>query len=148
MLPPLNTSFHCIFAVPDFKRSLAFYRDTLGFRAVWEKRRFKLAPTSDYLFSGGLVKRDDGQVTGQVELIEFIKPKYKPAPKRGSTDLGFWAVVFQVADTDEIFQEWKSKGVIFEREPEKHQVNDRILNSALLQDIDGNRIEITQVIHD
>ena len=142
-MQPLNTLYHVIISVSDFERSIAFYRDTLGFTVVWEKRQFRLTPASD-LISAGRVKRDDDLVTGQVELVEFIEPKYKQVPPRGYTDLGYWAMVFEVSDMAKICNEWKSRGVIFEREPETQLVGTRTLHSALIQDIDGNRIELVQ----
>ena len=145
MLKPLDTIFHVSFIVPNFERSLVFYKDSLGFKVVWERRNFRLNPSSKLLLSGGRLKGDDEFITGQVELIEFIEPKYTEVPPRRETDLGFWGVVFEVADLNAICRELKSKRVVFEREPEIHQVVSGLTNySAIIHDIDGNRIELVQ----
>jgi catechol 2,3-dioxygenase-like lactoylglutathione lyase family enzyme len=143
MLKPLDTLYHVIFSVADFDRSLAFYRDTLDFKVLWEKRDFELAAGSGEVISACRVKRDN-DVTGQVELVQFIKPEPNPVPERGYYDLGFWAVVFEVEDLDKIYREWKGRGVEFTREPNRQMVGTRVLHSALIKDIDGNRIELVQ----
>ena len=148
MLDLPHSIFHVIFLVPDMDRSLSFYRDVLDFKVLQEERDFELVPGSGRMVSFALLERAD-EVHGVVELATTPELKPKPVSSSASNEVGFWAVVFDVENIDQVYHEWKSRGVDFINEPTLQNVpNWGKLYSAVMMDIDGNRIELVQLLFD
>ena len=143
--PAINLS-HIIVNVPDLDRSLAFYRDKLDFRVILEARNVEVIAGSGRLLSVALVERAD-DVIGMVELIQFASQTQPSTSSSSGAGFGLWAITWEVKDLDALYEEWGQRGVKFTQEPNLQVIPGcGKFYSALMTDVDGNRIElVTQV---
>ncbi|MDH3644187.1 MAG: VOC family protein [Gammaproteobacteria bacterium] len=106
--------------ITDFQRSLAFYRDTLGFEVVTEDEAFGYASfaTSGAMLAIARVEADQASLAGR------------------HTGIG-WTV----ADVDESYQAMQADGVEFEMPPEQQPWGGYM---AIFKDPDGNLFYLDQ----
>ncbi len=141
---PKNSLFHVIFTVPDLERSLAFYRDIMGFEVLLDVRHAEVVPGSGNVVSVAVLK-GHGNPSGMVELVQRIHPPSKPAKPLDYYDEGFWCVTFEVKDLDAVCGELAAKGVNLDMNPKRFFFADVEFYTAMLRDVDGNRIELVQI---
>ncbi len=116
---------HVVFYVKDLERSLAFYRDLLGFQEVGR------------IFKGGAAALTSGRTHHELLLIEVgDAPGPQPGPRRGLYHIGI-----KVGDSlDELRQakrELEQAGVSIEG------MSDHTVSQSLyLRDPDGNEVEL------
>jgi catechol 2,3-dioxygenase-like lactoylglutathione lyase family enzyme len=138
---------HVVFIVPELKKSLAFYRDVLDFHIQMEEYDMFLSDASlktGMTVSIAIVERAD-DVQGMVELAEFKPRMQDSVTERGYFDFGFWAMAMEVKNLDSLYQTWSERGVVFEVKPNVQTVGSQgQAYSAVMKDIDGNRIELIQ----
>lgn len=99
----VNGIHHASFTVSDMERSIAFYRDILGLKVVWDSKaagvRFK-GPVSDAINEcPGTEQRIVFVATNDshIELIECT-PAGKPLVGNSTTDIGSSHVCFNTED--------------------------------------------------
>jgi len=115
---------HVCFGVSDLDRSLAFYRDKLGFRPAYDFLDDKGERIGHCLHIGGAT------------FLEFFRSNLAP-PTEGSTHSHF---CLQVEDIESAAAELKRRGV---EVGEIQRGSDRSFQ-VWLADPDGNRIELQQ----
>ena len=141
--PKINL-FHVVAAVSDMDRTLKFYRDTLDFKVIMDVRNYEAVPGSGNLSNISVVERAD-DVIAMMEFTQYLNKNVNPQPPYPS--LGLWLVTWEVKDLDKIYAKWEKRGVEFTMKPTKITVPDSaIFYSAVFKDVDGNRIELAQLI--
>ena len=123
---------HVAITVSDMKKSIAFYRDILGFTVMG-----KLV-LQDGNFLIVYLRTSNGAI---VELFEYTE-KGRPLPAvLDDHDMGYRHMCFMVDDVDEYSRYLKERGVEFLVEPKNASTTP--LRLAFFKDPDGNKIEIT-----
>jgi catechol 2,3-dioxygenase-like lactoylglutathione lyase family enzyme len=131
--------------VSDIDRSVAFYRDVLGFElgmtaelegdwvdtfVGYPGAKLKIAFVSGF--------------GGELEFLQYGNPKSKPW-KNEDWDIGSAHVGFTVDDIQKTYQDWKSKGVRFVSEPVQMMVDGKSAGWIChCLDPDGIMMELTQ----
>jgi glyoxylase I family protein len=118
--------------VSDGPRSLAFYRDLLGFKHI----QSQVLP-----FGGGRLERlvcGDSQVK---LLVPDNPPASRPARGEALNGLGFRYCTVQVQELDTIVKECEAVGCVFQRPLTEVQPGIRI---AVVEDPDGNLVEFVE----
>jgi lactoylglutathione lyase len=116
----------------DFKKSAAFYRDTMAFPVKWYEESMEYA-----LFDNGETKIELFSQKGFYEAIGETNAPEAGAPSK-------FVLNFQVDNVDVTYAELSEKGVVFYRKPQdKVEWNARV---AHFHDPDGNLIEIYQML--
>lgn len=116
---PFSISAHHVgITVSDLGRSLAFYRDLLGFRVAYERGEV----TAEYMprlvgIPGARLKIAGLDIPGlHLDLIEYIEPK--GAARAGPTsDVGNGHLGFTVDDIWAAYHALREAGVTFRSEP-------------------------------
>ncbi len=115
---------HVIVYCSDMKRSVAFYRDRMGFPVKFE------SPEWTELH------------TGTVTLaLHLGKPASSAMWKHGETESGQAQPSFEVLDIEKFYEEKKAKGVEFSLPPTPQNFGTKL---AVLLDPDGLPISITE----
>jgi len=116
---------HVIVYCSEMKRSVAFYRDVLGFPVMLE------SPEWTEFHCGG--------VKLALRLAEKAEEKRQDGPDRaGETRLGF-----EVLEIEKFFQEKKQRGAVFSLPP---ATTDSGRKRAVMLDPDGLPIQVTEEI--
>jgi len=145
--------------VGDMERSLAFYRDLLGFRVVEEKgdrspmSREEQARWHAYHeevcgIKGArihvvLVEAPDGS---KLELIEYTAPKVTPLPRRALSDPGVAMMAFSVHDSVKAVRRLRDAGVEVVADPVRYVLEGIASYTTYLYDPDGNAICLFEVV--
>jgi catechol 2,3-dioxygenase-like lactoylglutathione lyase family enzyme len=109
------------FIVRDVMRSVAFYRDRLGFEVTF------LGPGDDPYFA--MLRRDDVRL-----MLKAITPEVQPTPNPGRHPWARWDAYVHAPDPDALAEELASRGVSF-REP--LGINSDGLRGFEVMDADG-----------
>lgn len=136
---------HVAMSTVDLERSLAFYRDLLGFklvaRASWPVGRGADAVTGLKDSSGSVAILRLGNA--HIELFEFSSPTPKPAdPNRPASDHGFTHLALDVKNVDAVYKRLKAAGMRFHAPPQPIGGGSR---GTYGRDPDGNIIEIIEI---
>lgn len=98
---PLSPVHHASLSVADLDRSVAFYRDALGFRTTMEAP-VDTAYCTDYLHmapgtSGRMViMQADERTIGELELIQWTPSLDEPRSAPGPRSPGIWMLAFEI----------------------------------------------------
>ena len=122
----MTTSIHHMsFTISDMEKSLAFYRDILGMKVVFDSIQ------GGFQTNGAVAENITGipgtEVrfvflklgNGLIELMEY-KPKGKPLADNTPTDIGSSHVCFKTENIQEFYRELSAKGVRFHSAPQKN----------------------------
>jgi len=144
---------HVALAVSDMERSIAFYRDILGFRKTLDMplgspsldRLLRMRPGT----TGRSVILQQGLSTiGEVELVQFSPAPTPPTPAKGAGGLGAFLLSFEVRDEelDAVYQRLLEKGVGCYSEPQVLELPGYGATRAVVfEDPDGQLIELIQL---
>jgi len=140
---------HAGFVVGDLERSIAFYRDALGFDLLLKVDRFEDDVAKGTGVPGAKIRAALLQLgESQIELIQYVQPKGKGYDRR-NCDVGVAHLAFLVTDIDGVYEELSKSGVHFSGPPA------RIAEGArkgwawvYFSDPDGFQIEISQAPQD
>ncbi len=145
---PVHALNHVGISTPDLDRSLAFWRDLLGFEQV-----------SGFSWDVGTTPADEGlglvDSAAEVailnacnvflEILHFRSPAPRPQPiDHLRTDRGINYVALEVADVDVVLQRLRDAGVVVERDPSISV--DGTVRTATVRDPDGNVVDLRATI--
>lgn len=119
------------FIVADLLPALAFYRDRLGFKVVFE------GPPEDPFF--GIVRRDGAMIL--MKSLGVGSVDVAPVPNYGREPAHSWDAYFEVPDPDALAAEFASRGVAFAeplRAKEDRAAGDDGLRGFVVRDPDGH----------
>jgi catechol 2,3-dioxygenase-like lactoylglutathione lyase family enzyme len=138
---------HTAISTGDLERSVAFYRDQLGFKEAissgWEvgtETLDKITGLQDS--SARMVMLKAGNAF--VEIFQFKTPNPKSAEAmRPVCDHGITHLCLAVTDVDGEYERLKAAGMIFHCPPQTTSTGNRVTYG---RDPDGNVIELLQVL--
>jgi len=133
--------FHAAVSVRDMDRSLAFYRDLLGFEVLWD---------FDHV-TGGVIDAIVGlsdvdlrvaMLAGhgaRMELFQYHHPKGQDRSAKRQSDYGFTHIALYVPDVRGAYEALVEKGVAFLSPPQNHRPDGWVV---YMKDPDGNIVEL------
>jgi catechol 2,3-dioxygenase-like lactoylglutathione lyase family enzyme len=137
---------HIKIIASDLSRSLAFYRDALGFELLYEAERSKL-PVYDQLMGyenihlklAMMRKADQGPL---LALMQFLNPPSE-SPHRELYQAGGVALALQVRDLETVIGNLLKRNVLILCHPQDIIRDEkRVASAAYIADPDGLRIEL------
>ncbi len=137
--------FHTSITVSNLERSIAFYRDILGFELLYSRES-----SGEGLSKGVGVENAHLKIVmfrvgdDFLELIEYVTPKCDPKELR-PCDIGSMHVAFQVKDIEEMGRRLKEHGHTFNTPP-RHITEGPMKGWiwAYFKDPDGAQLEIVE----
>jgi catechol 2,3-dioxygenase-like lactoylglutathione lyase family enzyme len=137
---------HVAICTPDADRSIAFYRDQLGFELVVDQSWQPGVDMADTVL--GLERSSGRQVLMRIgnaylEVFEFWSPSGRAGdPDRPVCDHGYTHLCIDVDDLDETYERLLANGVPFHSPPQDLFPGVRTCYS---RDPDGNVVEIQEL---
>jgi catechol 2,3-dioxygenase-like lactoylglutathione lyase family enzyme len=144
---------HVALAVSDMERSIAFYRDILGFRKTLDMplgspsldRLLRMRPGT----TGRSVIMQQGlSLVGEVELVQFSPAPSIPTPAKGPGGLGAFLLSFAVRDEElvDVYQRLLRQGIVCYSEPQEVELPKfGSMKAVIFEDPDGQMIELVQL---
>jgi catechol 2,3-dioxygenase-like lactoylglutathione lyase family enzyme len=144
---------HVALAVSNMERSVAFYRDILGFRETLDmplaspglERLLRLRPGT----TGRSVILQQGRSTiGEVELVQFSPAPTTPTPAKGAGGLGAFLLSFAVKGEElaDVYRRLCEKGIVCYSEPQTVELPKYgTMQAVIFEDPDGQMIELIQL---
>ena len=139
---------HTAISTPDIERALAFYRDLLGLRVVFDFGWPAGTEVADRIT--GLHNSAARAVMLQagnalIELFQYESPPPKPGdPRRPVSDHGITHICLDVTDLDAEYARLKAAGMTFHCPPQAIGMDVR---TTYGRDPDGNVIELQEVLN-
>jgi lactoylglutathione lyase len=144
---------HVALAVSDMERSIAFYRDILGFRKTLDMplgspsldRLLRMRPGT----TGRSVIMQQGlSLVGEIELVQFFPAPSNPTPAKGPGGLGAFLLSFAVMDEEmsDVYQRLLKQGIACYSEPQVVELPKfGAMRAVVFDDPDGQMIELIQL---
>jgi len=138
---------HTAISTGNLDRALAFYRDLLGFRVLFEEAWPVGTETADKIT--GLQDSAARSVmlhagNAVIELFQYESPAPRPSdPQRPVCDHGITHICFDVRDIDAEYERLKAAGMRFHCPPQDVGVGQK---TTYGRDPDGNVIELQEVL--
>jgi lactoylglutathione lyase len=144
---------HVALAVSDMERSIAFYRDILGFRKTLDMplgspsldRLLRMKPGT----TGRSVIMQQGlSLVGEVELVQFFPAPSTPTPAKGAGGIGAFLLSFAVRDEEmaDVYQRLLKQGIKCYSEPQEVELPKfGAMQAVVFEDPDGTMIELVQL---
>jgi len=137
---------HAAISTSDLERSLAFYRDLLGFEVVMDGSWPTGVEVADSITglrgSAARVAMLQGG-NAAIELFQFASPKPRPAdPRRPVCNHGITHIALEVLDIDAEYERLKAAGVEFHCPPQ-NLGRSRVTYG---RDPDGNVFELLEPV--
>ena len=133
--------------VSDRERSLAFYRDLLGFRVAvelpppaerdrWDAYHRQVCRVDDAVIRVVYMEAPDGQTA--LELIEYITPRRPPQAPSNVDQGGTVIIAMAVSDSDSVVARVREAGVETLSDPIPYTTDDGVSSkTTYLRDPDG-----------
>ncbi len=143
---PIQRVTHLGICVTDLERSIAFYRDLLGFQVLSEihvagEPSDTLLELKDVDLRAAYLERDGLRV----ELLKYASPPTPgPAAKRAMNHLGFTHLSIRVSELGDLVEKLRGRGVTI---VDRTRIDIPAFEAAavMIEDPDGVRIELVQV---
>jgi lactoylglutathione lyase len=144
---------HAAITVSDLERSVAFYRDALGFRKVLEMRADTPQSARMLRLARGVKARSimmaqGSSTVGEIELMQVEPLAEQHTPPKRVNDLGTWLLSFEVKDEPlaVVVERLRGLGVKFFSEIEELDLEGYApIKAVLFEDPDGNLLELVQL---
>ena len=144
---------HVAIAVSNMERSVAFYRDILGFRETLDmplrspklERLLRLRPGTT---GRSVIMQQGPSMVGEVELVQFSPPPTTPTPAKGAGGLGAFLLSFEVRGEEltAVYQRLLEKGIACYSEPQVVELPSYgSMRAVIFEDPDGQMIELVQL---
>lgn len=143
---------HIALGVRDMERSLAFYRDSLGFEVVRDEVQPTVGTVLPALYKTAHRERRVATLYWQRAKGSafLVLSEHSDKPVSGEAikldEIGIHHVGFWVEDVSAVYQELKAKGVEFVVEPTRVKVEDGTFHSAFLVDPDGILLQLDELV--
>jgi catechol 2,3-dioxygenase-like lactoylglutathione lyase family enzyme len=153
---PIGEVHHVALGVRDLARSIAFYRDLLGFKVSLEIRaddpeaNARLLETPPGARMRSAMLRKASSTVGQLELIEFDPPRADARPPARAGDRGPFLLSFEVSgeELDAIHARLEAHGVRCHGKPEAVDIAGYgRIGSLVVRDPDGVMLEFVALPH-
>lgn len=114
---------HTSFTVSDMERSVAFYRDMLGMKVMWDSLQqglqFKGTVADNVTNCPGTEQRLVMITVGncRIELVQYT-PTGKPLVDNKASDTGSAHVCFKTDNIQELYEKLKANGIRLHCEPQ------------------------------
>jgi lactoylglutathione lyase len=151
---PISEIHHVAINVSDLERSVAFYRDALGFRKVLDMKaggpanaRMLRLPVKDLRIHSIMMTQGSSTV-GEIELMQVEPRRDTPTAPKRPDDLGMWVISFEVKGEPlaEVVKRLHQMGVKFFSEIEEIDLEGYApMKAVLFEDPDGNLLELVQL---
>jgi catechol 2,3-dioxygenase-like lactoylglutathione lyase family enzyme len=142
---------HVALGVRDLARSIAFYRDVLGFKVSLEiraddpEKNARLLETPPGTRMRSAMLRKARSTVGQIELIELDPPLAQPREALRAGDAGAFLLSFEVEgeELDAIHARLEARGVRCHGKPEQVEIAGYgRIGSLVFRDPDGVMLEL------
>ena len=138
---------HTAISTPDLDRALAFYRDLLGFRVVFEFAWPAGTDAADRItgLKGSSARAAMLQAgNAHIELFQYESPKPHPGdPRRPVSDHGITHICLDVTDLDVEYERLAAAGMTFHCPPQRLGTD---VKTTYGRDPDGNVIELQEIL--
>ncbi len=140
----IKGSAHVALSVRDMEESLAFYRDLLGFKVVWDMdRRKDISKVVGLETAEARVAMLEGP-GGRLELFQYYDPEgVSLAERMRQCDVGITHFALEVERLDEMYEHLRGKGVKFYGEP---VILRGVVKVVYMKDPNGITIELIERI--
>jgi lactoylglutathione lyase len=145
---------HVALTVADLERSVAFYRDALGFRKVLDMKadspanaRLLRLPAKGFNLRS-IMMVQGASIVGQVELMQVEPMADKQTPPKRFNDLGICLLSFEVKGEPlaEVVKRLRDLGVTFFSDMEEIDIAGYApMKAVIFEDPDGNLLELVQL---
>jgi lactoylglutathione lyase len=145
---------HVAINVSDLERSVAFYRDALGFRKVLDMHADKPAnarmlhlPLRGFNIRSVMMVQGSSTV-GEIELMQVEPRRQNPTPPKRPDDLGIWIVSFEVKGEpiEDVVKRLRAMDVKFFSDIEEMDLEGYApMKAVIFEDPDGNLLELVQL---
>lgn len=145
-----------VVTVSDMERSLAFYRDLLGFRVAvelpppaererWDTYHQQVCGVDDAVIRVAYLEAPDSETA--LELIEYITPK-KPAQSPSNVDQGGTVIIaLAVSDSESVVARVREAGIETLSDPVPYVTDDGVSSkTTYLRDPDGTMLCFFEII--
>ena len=143
----INGIHHTAISTQDAERALAFYRDLLGLKVVFDQSWPTGTPRADAItgLSGSAARQILLRCgNAYLELFEFAAPEARAGdPDRPVCDHGITHVCFDVDDLDADYTRLRDAGVRFHCEPQ--DLGEFGVRTTYGRDPDGNVVELQEL---
>lgn len=145
---------HVAINVSDLTRSVAFYRDALGFRQILDMKasgpanaRLLRLPQKG-LSIRSIMMTQGSSTVGEIELMQVEPRRNDPTPPKRPDDLGMWVISFEVKGEPlaGVVKRLREMGVKFFSDIEEIELEGYApMKAVLFEDPDGNLLELVQL---
>ncbi len=145
---------HVAINVSDLERSVAFYRDALGFRKVLDMHadsavnaRMLRLPAKGLNIRSIMMVQGTSTV-GEIELMQVEPRRPEPTPPKRPDDLGIWIISFEVKGEPlaKVVKRLRAMGVKFYSDIEAIDLKGYApMKAVIFEDPDGNLLELVQL---
>ncbi|MBW2065271.1 MAG: VOC family protein [Deltaproteobacteria bacterium] len=137
------TWHHVAMSVKDMTRTLAFYRDQLGFEVEWERDHYSGPYFSKVV---GLPDADARVVmlTGygtRIELFQYYNPETEPVAAKKQNQTGITHFALTVKNIKPLYERLSAAGVIFHCPPQNVRPG---VWATYMKDPEGATIELVE----
>lgn len=145
--------------VGDMERSLAFYRDVLGFRVIdvkgdrspmspqeqarWHSYHEQVCKIVGARIHVVILEAPDGS---KLELIEYTTPKAPPPHRRAVSDPGVALIALALRDSVGVVRRLREAGVEVVADPVRYVLDGVTSYTTYLYDPDGNAICLFEIV--
>ncbi len=145
---------HAALTVSDLERSVAFYRDALGFRKVLDMKadspanaRLLRMPAKGFGLRSIMMAQGSSAV-GQIELMQVQPMADEQTPPKRFNDLGICLLSFEVKGEPlaDVVKRLRDMGVKFFSDLEEIDIAGYApMKAVMFEDPDGNLLELVQL---